>query len=379
MEAFSLLGGPLYRLGRRLGLASDGANTVVMGLALGWLPWLVLMALALAQGGAATFFSLPVIAAHARLLVAIPLFFVAEIALDAKFRDFVTLLIRTGVAGERALPGLSALAARLLRWKDSWILDAASFVAAVALSAVALRMRLSGDMTREPSAALANLPLAALWYWLVCLPLFRFLMFRWLARLALWWLLLWRVSRMPLDLSPAHPDGAGGLGYLEIVHTRFAPLAFALSAIVSANFAEEIATGRTNLTAAYPALFLTLLISLLLFVAPPCIFVFKLRACQEKGLRDYEALSSRYVAEFDRKWIRGEGPQEPLLGAPDIQSLADLSTSFDLVRKMRLAPIGVRLLASIGVATAAPLLPLLLFDYPLARLAQLLLRKLAGL
>ena len=45
---------------------------------------------------------------------------------------------------------------------------------------------------------------------------------------------------------------------------------------------------------------------------------------------------------------------------------------------MRLAPISTRLLAVIGAAAVAPMLPLLLFDYPLAKLAQMLLRKLAG-
>ena len=122
-------------------------------------------------------------------------------------------------------------------------------------------------------------------------------------------------------------DGVGGLGYLEIVHTRFAPLALAISIIVSATFAEDIVAGRTSLKSVYPALFMTLLIDVALFVAPLCVFAFKLRACQEKGLRDYTALSSHYVGAFERKWIEGEGQQEPLLGTPDLQSLADLRTA----------------------------------------------------
>ncbi len=112
---------------------------------------------------------------------------------------------------------------------------------------------------------------------------------------------------------------------------------------------------------------MTLLIDVVLFVAPLCLFAFKLRACQEKGLRDYTALSSRYVGAFERKWIKGEGPHEPLLGTPDLQSLADLSNSVTVVRNMRLAPISVRLFVFIGVAALAPMAPLLLFDYPLAQ------------
>ncbi len=86
-EEFSLLGGPLHRLGARLGLVRGGTNTVALGLALGWVPWLILVLLAFAEGGATKIFTLPVVAVHARLLLAVPLLFVAETALDAKFRN----------------------------------------------------------------------------------------------------------------------------------------------------------------------------------------------------------------------------------------------------------------------------------------------------
>lgn len=373
----SLLGGPLHRQGARCALVRDDKNTVLLGLVLGWFSWLVLVFLALAQG-ATNIFALPVVAVHARLLLALPLLFVAETALDAKFREFVLLLLRSGLPGERALPELETAAGRLLRWKNSWLPDATSLVAAAALSVLWVRMRLIGASPHESSQALAAMPLAAAWYWFVCLPLFRFLMFRWAWRLAFWWLFLWRLAKSDLALQPDHPDRAGGLGYLEIVHTRFATLALAISTIVSATFAEDIISGRTSLNAIYPALFMTLLIDVLLFIAPLCVFAFKLRACQERGLRDYTTLSSLYVHSFEQKWIRSEGPQEQLLGTPDLQSLADLGNSFTVVRNMRFAPISMRLLVIIGGAALVPMAPLLLFDYPLPQLTQMLLRKLAG-
>ncbi|CAJ0855422.1 hypothetical protein AMST5_00832 [freshwater sediment metagenome] len=376
---FSLLRGPLHRLGARLGLVRGDTNTVALGVALGWIPWLVLVLLALAEGGATKIFTLPVVGVHARLLLAVPLLFAAETALDATVREFVTLLVRSGVAGPRALPGLEAAAARLHRWKDSWLPDATSLLAATALSLLRVRIRLSGQGAHETSQEFAATPLAAAWYWFICLPLFRFLLVRWGWRLAFWWVLLRQLATIDLELAPAHPDGVGGLGYLEIVHTRFAALALAISLIVSAIFAEDIASGRIGLKAVYPVLLMTLLIDFVLFVAPLCVFAFKLRACQEKGLRDYTELSSRYVGAFERKWIRNEGPKEPLLGTPDLQSLADFANSVTVVRKMRLAPVSTRLLAVIGAAAVAPMLPLLLFDYPLAKLAQVLLQKLAGM
>ncbi|PPD42962.1 MAG: hypothetical protein CTY15_11315 [Methylocystis sp.] len=372
---FSLLGGPLHRLGERLGLVR-GDKTIALGLALGWGCWLLLIALAFAKGGVGDLFALSVIAVHARLLLAIPLFFVAETALDIKLREFVALLVRCEIAGAKALPELEAEAARLSGWETSGLPDAASFAGAAALTFFGAQ---AGLPDTDAGRALAEMPYAALFYGFFCLPLFRFLMLRWLLRIFLWWTLLWRLTKMDLDLSPAHPDHAGGLGYLETVHSRFTPLAFAISIVVASSFAQEIAVGAATLRDVYPALAATLLIDVALFLAPPCVFAFKLRACQEKGLRDYATLAARYVHAFERKWMGDAAPDEPLLGTPDLQSLADLGNSVEAVRKMRLAPISVRLLATIGVAAALPMAPLFLFEYPLADLAKLLFSKLAGL
>jgi hypothetical protein len=155
---FSLFGGPLHRLGARLGLVRGDTNTVSFGLALGWGLWLVLVLLALAEGGATKIFTLPVVGVHARLLLAVPLLFAAETALDAKVRECVTLLVRSGVAGPRALPELEAAAARLHRWKDSWLPDATSLLAATALSLLWVRIRLSGQGAHETSQELAASP-----------------------------------------------------------------------------------------------------------------------------------------------------------------------------------------------------------------------------
>ena len=85
LEKFSLLGGPLHRLGRRLGLVRGETNTVALGLALGLLSWSILLALASIGGVSDRLFSLSAIALDVRLLVVIPLFFLCESSLDPRF------------------------------------------------------------------------------------------------------------------------------------------------------------------------------------------------------------------------------------------------------------------------------------------------------
>jgi hypothetical protein len=137
--------------------------------------------------------------------------------------------------------------------------------------------------------------------------------------------------------------------------------------------------GTMAFEAIYPALALTLVVDAVLFLGPMGIFSAKLWACRVKGMSDYMELAARYVNAFDKKWLGGVAPCEPLLGTADLQSLADLSNSVSIVRNMRSVPISLRLLTELATAALLPLLPLLLLKYPVAELVEKFLRKLSGL
>jgi hypothetical protein len=378
IDQFSLLGGPLHRLGCRLGLVRHGTNTVLLGIVMGTLPWLVMMLLLLAQGKSSRAFSLDVIGIHVRLLVAIPLLFLCESALDPQIRAFASYCVRSGVVSAGALPAFEAEIARVTRWKNAWLPEAACLVAAALMAVAAPQMPWGAETDAiDPDKTLS---VAGWWYWIICLPLFRFLMFRWAWRLALWFHFLWRFSRLELHLMPAHADRTGGLGNLQVVHTQFAVLVMMISAILSASFAEEIVTGGMPFDSVYLGFVLIFLAGVLLFLLPLCVFVPQLRACKRRGLHDYMELAARYATDFNRKWIiAGPAPTEPLLGTPDLQSLADIATATAVVREMRSVPISALMLKTYLMAALLPLLPLLLLKYPVAALAQEFFRRVVGL
>ena len=378
---FSLFGGPMHWLGNRLGLVRGGTNTTWLGVALGLTLWGVGILLALLQGFGHKLFSLAVIGVHVRLLVAIPLFFVCEAWVAPRMTEFVRNITRSGVVPRNALPGLESEIARTARWQDSWFSEAMCLLAALIFPLIGTQLHLVGaTATHDASRSLAEGTLVSRWYWIVCLPLFRFLMARWLWRLGLWCYFLWRVSKLDLNLVPTHPDGAAGMGYLEVVHIHFTPIIVALSAVQSASFAEEISAGRITFDSIYPGLVLILIVEAALFLGPLFIFSVKLWACRVKGLSDYMAFAAHYVNGFDRKWLGTDAPPEaPLLGTPDLQSLADLSNSVGIVRNMRTAPLSMNLLANVVVAALLPILPLFLLRYPVAELAKKLFTTLTGL
>ena len=107
---------------------------------------------------------------------------------------------------------------------------------------------------------------------------------------------------------------------------------------------------------------------------PLMVFTPHLLRAKREGRREYGALTIRYVSEFDQKWIRADAPPgEPLVGSADIQSLADLANSFEVVRRMQPFPFGKETIILLVVATALPVLPLMLTMFPLDELIKRLL------
>jgi hypothetical protein len=116
---------------------------------------------------------------------------------------------------------------------------------------------------------------------------------------------------------------------------------------------------------------LVALVAMMLFsvLAPLLVFIPLLARTKREGSREYGELALRYVRDFDQKWLRGGAPpDEPLIGSADVQSLADMGNSFQVVREMNLVPFGRNTLIQLGVITLAPVAPLVLTMIPLGQL-----------
>jgi hypothetical protein len=201
-------------------------------------------------------------------------------------------------------------------------------------------------------------------------------MVRWYFRIFIWMRFLWQVSRIPLSLIPTHPDRVGGLGFLSNTVFAFTPLAVAHGGLHAGYIANRIFYLGAALPQFKVEIALLVLFLLCIVLGPLLLFASQLAEARRKGNREYGALAERYVREFDAKWLRGGAPAgEPLVGSGDIQSLADLSNSFEVVLSMRVAPITKQALVQLVAATVVPIVPLALTMMPLEEL----LRKLIGI
>jgi hypothetical protein len=204
-----------------------------------------------------------------------------------------------------------------------------------------------------------HLTLPGIWYVFVSIPILQFILLRWYVRFFIWYRFLWHVSRIKLNLIATHPDRAGGLAFVGSSAYAFGPILFAQGAMLAGVIASRVLYRGENLLAfklqavGFVALFVFAILAPLLMFTP------QMARAKRKGLAEYGLLAQRYVENFEQKWV-GSEPSEELLGTADIQSLADLGNSDAVIREMRPVPFGLQDISRLAIATAAPMVPLLL-------------------
>jgi hypothetical protein len=385
-QDFSLvLGGPLFQLLRRSHLAGDaldllGQRILVISL-FTWLPLFLLSALdgQLLGGSAAVPFLLDV-EVHVRFLVALPLLIVAELVVHRRMRLVVKQFHDRNLIPEKALPRFDRIVASAFRLRNS-VLAELLLVGLVYIVGIQIFWRHYGALQTAtwygaPAGGGVKLSFNGIWYIYVSLPIFQFLLLRWYFRLFIWMRFLWQVSRIDLSLVPTHPDRVGGLGFLATSAFALMPLAVAHGALLSGWIASRI----FHLGAALPdfkiEIAIFVIVMQIVVLGPLLVFAPRLAEAKRTGLREYGTLAERYVREFDTKWLRlATPPEEPLVGSADIQSLADLGNSFEVVRTMRAVPVTKDAVVQLAVLTLAPVAPLALTMMPLEEL----LKKLVGI
>lgn len=383
-QDFSLvLGGPLFQLLRRTHLAGDALELlrqrILLIPLLAWLPLLVLSLIeGEALGGRSAVPFLLDIEVHVRFLVALPLLIVAELVVHQRMRFVVRQFLERNLIPQNALPRFEEAIASAFRMRNS-VLAEVLLIAFVYVVGILLIWRhylaLSTDTWYAvPTAEGLKLSITGAWYGYVSLPIYQFLLVRWYYRIFIWTRFLWQVSRIELSLIPTHPDRVGGLGFLANTAYAFMPLAVAHGAMLAGPIANRI----FYLAAALPEwkveIAVMVVFLLCLVLGPLLVFAPQLAQAKRTGNREYGALAERYVREFDAKWLRGGAPaNEPLVGSGDIQSLADLVNSFEVVRTMQLAPITRDAFIRLVAATLIPVVPLLLTMMPFEELVGKLL------
>jgi hypothetical protein len=385
---FSLVaGGPLFQLLVRSRLATPALELLKRRIVfISMFAWLPLLLLSLVDGKAWGGVGVPFlhdIAMQARFLVALPLLIAAELLVHQRMRLIVGEFIERDIITAAVLPKFKEVLASAMKLRNSVAIELILFILIFvggyylwsAVSGIAKIGTGTGTWYGTVTDGGTQLSPAGYWYIFVSRPLFQFILIRWYFRVFIWARFLWQSSRLELKLIPTHPDRAAGLEFLGRSSAAFAPLLFAQGVLLAGMMANQIFFAGAKLTDFKMEIVGGVGVLLLLVLGPLLFFSASLMRAKRTGLREYGMLASRYVSEFDLKWVRGGATgDEQLIGSGDIQSLADLGNSFQVIRGIQPFPFGKDTVIQLVVIPLIPVLPLVLTMIPLEELIRKLLK-----
>jgi len=380
---FSLVqGGPFFQLLLRARLSDDALmllrQRIIVITLLAWLP---LLLLSVSEGNAwdgnvaiPFLFDIEV---HVRFLLAMPLLIVAELIVHKRMRLMVDMFLSRNLIPVNAMQEFNAAITSGFRLRNSVLAEALLIAIVYGLGILVIWRQFIGlDAFTWYATSVAKgskLTFAGMWYCYVSLPIFQFLLIRWYFRLFIWARFLWQVSRIKLSLIATHPDRMGGLSFLTNSIYAFTVLATAHGALVAGQLANRIFFLGATLPQYKAEIAIIVAFLLCVVFGPLLVFSFQLSQLKRDGLREYGTLAERYVRGFDTKWLRnGVFDDEALIGSSDIQSLADLNNSFEVVRAIRIIPVTREAVIYLSAAVLLPFLPLLLTMMPLEELLKTL-------
>ena|SRR5271165_7084535 len=364
---FSLvLGGPVFQLFRKSHLAGDSLELLYRRLIIitlvAWLPLLLLTTLASSAGSVGRLSFFHDVEVHVRFLIALPVLIVAELVVHSRIRPVVRCFVERRIVLSQDLTRFHGAIESATRLRNSIPAEVGLLVFVYTFGLWLWHGRIAIDAATwyaNPGGRW-NLTPAGFWYVFVSIPILQFILLRWYLRLFVWFRFLWRVSRIDLNLIATHPDRCAGLAFLGKSSYAFGPILFAQGAMLAGLVASRVLYRGESLMSfrlqagGFVAFFVLVLLGPLLMFTPG------MARAKRNGLAEYGLLAQRYVESFQQKWVRDPAPSEEVLGSADIQSLADLGNSYDIVREMRAVPFGLQDIARLAAATAAPLTPLLL-------------------
>jgi hypothetical protein len=366
-------GGPPLRLEKSLGLIKPNERRsfqrAMLAVLIVWAPLFVLSAiesLMLKENKLGSLIGdLTVLS---RYLIVVPLFILAEDGTIFRLGRIAHHFIDAGIitAADRSrFDGIVAQARRLL--------NSASVelgVVVLAYLAMIILMQVFPDqdipLWHKAGDGGRGYSWAGWWHALVSAPVALVLLLGWLWRILIWGLFLFRVSRLDLQLVPAHPDLVGGLQFVGLSLRAFLLLSFAISTSAAGGVANRVLYMGASFFSFKYVIVAIVILSLVLFVGPLLVFGGKLVEARRRGILDYGGLARAVGRELEKKWLDDRNRvYKGALDVPHFSATTDLNQVVSNVYQMKPFPINNQDLVALIVVTLLPFLPALLFEIPL--------------
>ena len=366
-------GGPPRRLETALRLVKpDQPKTVSRAALISIIVWAPLILLASIQSFAIGQDKLTDLlfdfAVHARNLVAVPLFILAESFTLSMLGKTARHFVEAELIRDQDRPRFESIAADTRRLLHSKVVEILVVLFAycaglILLGLISVETIPDWHLLAKPRLSFSW---AGWWHILISIPIFSILLFGWLWRLLLWNIFLWRMSRLDLHLVPAHPDLASGLQFVSASVRAFPMLSFALGSVVAGGVANRVVHQGMHLFDFKYIIATLVVVILILFVAPLVVFTREILQTRRRGIFEYGALAGAVGRQMEHKWLERNGSvDEAALDVQHFSATTDLYQVVSNVYQIKTVPLDLQDLVAVIVAALLPFVPVLLYEIPL--------------
>lgn len=338
--------------------------SAIFAVAIAWLPPAILAA---HHGADAQRRFLTDCAAQSRLLVVVPLLMLTEPRLAARLMTVARKFREEGLVKEEEWPRFDRAIRALERRGDTLIVRIVTIVLVYIFVAATLSVIAASQLMPWcfGSRGILNFSLAGSWYALVSLPIVLLVLLRWVWRQFVWLWFLFILSRMDLQLIPAHPDREAGLILVEQCIWQYMPFSFAVGTIVAGGVANRVLYLHQSVESFRYAPLAVIMLVIVLCAGPLCVFWGTLRRTRRRGIFQYGALATGMGRQFEEKWLATpSNPRDDALAMTDFSATIDLYSIVANVQQTKSVPIGMRSIARLSGAALAPAIPLALIVFP---------------
>jgi hypothetical protein len=349
---------------------------IVFGLVL--LCWLPLAALSYLKLGWDQFYLLFLrdIATHVRFLLVLPILLFARRSVNISFNNTIHFFYQTKIVDPENNGQFEKVLTKMEKWRSSKIVDLLIILLVYSAFYLQGHNRINEHSTYAPWSMVDDkITSAGWWYVFICLPILQILLYRWLYTILIWIVFLKNLSKVNLHLSALHPDGVGGLGFLQYTQLSYFPVAMAFSALTAGVMNNVIIFAQASIVDYKIAIGSILLFVLLLFIFPLMLLLPLLAKIKRKYFMQYSLQAWPVAREYEEqlKAFSATGEEKP-----DASWHVDMIGSFEKTKEMKTILVDKTLLIAFGAAVILPFLPVMAQQVPLKEILMNLIGKILG-
>jgi len=359
----------LNKAGLNLYGARGLLKSVIVALAVCWLP-LAIMTLIMQKfwtGNVDNSF-ISSFDTQARFLVTMPILILSERSVSLKLAKILAQFVSSGIIRIEDQQQFNKIVGNQVKFLKSGWTDLAIFVLCylqvfLILFYTAENTHLLGWGLNEDGK---SLNMAGLWSILISRPFVLYLFYKWFLRIVVWGIILYKITRLNLNLFPPHPDRMAGLGFLPYSISYFSPVAFAVSATVAGNMADFVLIeGAHVMDLKFIALAYFIFVTFL-FVSPLLLFSEKLTSAREQSIFENNDYANGIFRELQSK-VASKGFDQVNaedMSSPEFSAVCDMSGVFSNVLNMQTLPFTLKDLIPLWAMTALPFIFVVFIEFP---------------